>query len=198
VYKLVVPHCAFYSVSWNQFPSAPFSHFQSVFFPYYVRPWFTPIRNNGYNYWFEAFTAILLLSFYVSWESNVTAKQSDLGTVEVFIHMREGLISLWLIQKTTNYRIEKKNVFTLHISPLSSTHLWLRFSNLFNPSKKNSFGCAKIWNRKSQRLISALAYSVFKSLSSLNLCPVNLKIWVPKTKWLFSWKRLKELLLNFT
>jgi hypothetical protein len=31
-------------------------------------------------------------------------------------------------------------------SPLSSTHLWLRCSNFFNPSEKNYFGCAA--NRK--------------------------------------------------
>jgi hypothetical protein len=51
-----------------------------------------------------------------------------------------GLISLWLY-KETNKLWDWKNVFTLHISP-SSTRLWLRCSNFFNPSKKNSFGCA--------------------------------------------------------
>jgi hypothetical protein len=30
----------------------------------------------------------------------------------------------------------------LHIPRLSSTLLWLHCSNIFNPSKKNSFGCA--------------------------------------------------------
>jgi hypothetical protein len=34
-------------------------------------------------------------------------------------------------------------------SPLSSTHLWLRCSNFFNPCKKNSFGCAA--NRKTRK-----------------------------------------------
>jgi hypothetical protein len=29
----------------------------------------------------------------------------------------------------------------IYIFPLSSTHLWLRCSNFFNPSNKNSFGC---------------------------------------------------------
>jgi hypothetical protein len=46
-------------------------------------------------------------------------------------------------------------------SPLSSAHLWLCCSNFFNPSKKNYFGCAannKIWNKKSQRLISTPTY----------------------------------------
>jgi hypothetical protein len=46
-------------------------------------------------------------------------------------------------------------------SPLSSTHLWLRCSNFFNSSKKNSFGCAankKIGNRERQRLISTSVY----------------------------------------
>jgi hypothetical protein len=30
----------------------------------------------------------------------------------------------------------------IYIFPLSSTHLWLRYSNVFNPSKENYFGCA--------------------------------------------------------
>jgi hypothetical protein len=33
-------------------------------------------------------------------------------------------------------------MYLLYIFPLSPTHLWLRCSNFFNPSKKNSFGCA--------------------------------------------------------
>jgi hypothetical protein len=49
-----------------------------------------------------------------------------------------------------------KKMYLLYISPLSSTHLWLRCSNFFNPSKKNSFGFAA--NRKSQRLISTPTY----------------------------------------
>jgi hypothetical protein len=44
------------------------------------------------------------------------------------------------------HRADWKNVFTLHIPPLSSTHLWLRCSNFFNPSKKNYFACSA--NRK--------------------------------------------------
>jgi hypothetical protein len=44
------------------------------------------------------------------------------------------------------------------------------FCNFFNPSKKNSFGCAanrKIENRKSQRLISTLTYCVRYSVFGL-------------------------------
>jgi hypothetical protein len=41
----------------------------------------------------------------------------------------------------------KKNC--IYIFPLSSTHLWLRCSNFFNTSKKNSFGCAA--NRKIEK-----------------------------------------------
>jgi hypothetical protein len=37
-------------------------------------------------------------------------------------------------------------MYLLYIFPLSSTHLPLRCFNFFNPSKKNSFGCAA--NRK--------------------------------------------------
>jgi hypothetical protein len=49
------------------------------------------------------------------------------------------LISLWLYKENNKLR-DRKNIFTY--SPLSSTRLWLRCSNFFNPSKKNSFGCA--------------------------------------------------------
>jgi hypothetical protein len=70
-----------------------------------------------------------------------------------------GLISLWLYRENNKLR-DWKHIFTLRI-PLSSTHLWLRCSNFFNPSKKIYFGCAantKIWNKKSQRLISTPTY----------------------------------------
>jgi hypothetical protein len=81
--------------------------------------------------------------------------------------MRGGLISLWLY-KENNYLRDWKNVFTY--SPLSSTHLWLRYSNFFNPSKKKYFGSAanrKIGNRKSKRLISTLTYVTW--VSRINL-----------------------------
>jgi hypothetical protein len=52
-----------------------------------------------------------------------------------------GLISLWLYEANNKLR-DWKNVFTLHVPPMTSTHLWLRCSNFFNPSKKNSFGFA--------------------------------------------------------
>jgi hypothetical protein len=39
----------------------------------------------------------------------------------------------------------KKCIYSAY-SPLSSTHLWFRCSNFFNPSKKNSFGF--VANRK--------------------------------------------------
>jgi hypothetical protein len=53
-----------------------------------------------------------------------------------------GLLSLWPYKENKKLR-DWKNVCTY--SPVSSTHLWLCCSN-FNPSKKNSFGCAA--NRK--------------------------------------------------
>jgi hypothetical protein len=56
-----------------------------------------------------------------------------------------GLISLWLYKENNKLRDWKKCIYYTY-SPLSSTHLWLRCSNFFNPSKKNSFGCAT--NRK--------------------------------------------------
>jgi hypothetical protein len=61
-----------------------------------------------------------------------------------------GLISLWLY-KENKLRDWKKCIYSTY-SPLSSIHLWLRFSKFFKPSKKNSFVCAA--NRKSQKLIS--------------------------------------------
>jgi hypothetical protein len=53
--------------------------------------------------------------------------------------IRGRLISLWLDKENNKLR-DWKNVFTY--LPLSSTHLWVRCSNFFNPAKKNSFGCA--------------------------------------------------------
>jgi hypothetical protein len=71
-----------------------------------------------------------------------------------------GLVSLWLYK--ANNKLRDKKMYLLYIFPLlSSTHLWLRCSNFFNPSKKNSFACAanrKIGNRKGQRLISTFTY----------------------------------------
>jgi hypothetical protein len=74
------------------------------------------------------------------------------------LFIQGGLIRLWLYKENNKLR-DWKNVFTY--SHLSSTYLSFRCSNFFNPSKKNSFGCAanrKIGNRKSQRLISTLTY----------------------------------------
>jgi hypothetical protein len=61
---------------------------------------------------------------------------------------------------------------------LSSTHLWLRCSNFFNPSKKNSFGCAA--NRKSQRLINVRMYTGnFKITANnkMHVCHCLFRIW---------------------
>jgi hypothetical protein len=50
-------------------------------------------------------------------------------------------------------------MYLLYIFPPElHTHLRLRSSNFFNPSKKNYFACAA--NKKSQRLISAPTYSI--------------------------------------
>jgi hypothetical protein len=74
------------------------------------------------------------------------------------IWVTRGLISLWLYKENNKLQDLKKCIHSTY-SPLSSTHLWLRCSNFFNPSKKNSFGSAA--NRKSQRLISTPTYNVF-------------------------------------
>jgi hypothetical protein len=54
---------------------------------------------------------------------------------------RGGLISLWLYKESNKLRDWKKCIYSTYC-PLSSTHLWLRCYNFFNPTKKNSFGCA--------------------------------------------------------
>jgi hypothetical protein len=76
------------------------------------------------------------------------------------LHRYGGLLSLWLY-KDNKLRDWKKSIYSIY-SPLSSTHVWLRFYNFIKPSKKNSFGCAanrKIGNRKSRRLISTPTYT---------------------------------------
>jgi hypothetical protein len=59
---------------------------------------------------------------------------------------RGGLINLWLYKENKTLRDWKKCIYSTYSPPPSSTHLWLRCSNFFNPSKKNSFGWAA--NRK--------------------------------------------------
>jgi hypothetical protein len=79
-------------------------------------------------------------------------------SLATFTVIRGELITLWLYKENNKLR-DWKNIFTY--SPLSSTCLWLRCSNFFNPSKKNYFECAaniKIGNRKSQRLIRTTTY----------------------------------------
>jgi hypothetical protein len=74
--------------------------------------------------------------------------------------IRGGLISLWVYKENNKLRDWKKCIYSTY-PPLSSTHLWLRCSKFFNPSKKNCFGCAanrKIRNRKSQKLITTSTY----------------------------------------
>jgi hypothetical protein len=61
--------------------------------------------------------------------------------LRVVVTLREGLISLWLYKENNKLRDSKKCIYSTY-SPLSSTHLWLRCSNFFNPSKKNSFDFA--------------------------------------------------------
>jgi hypothetical protein len=89
------------------------------------------------------------------------AAVADPGNYEMRRDTRgRRLISLWLYKENNKLRDWKKCIYSTY-SPLSSTHLWLRCSNFFNPSKENSFGCAanrKIWNRKSQILISTPTY----------------------------------------
>jgi hypothetical protein len=63
----------------------------------------------------------------------------------IYRNMRVRPISLWLYKENNRLR-DWKNVFALHISPLSSTHLWLRCSNFWIPFTKNCFDCAA--NRK--------------------------------------------------
>jgi hypothetical protein len=68
--------------------------------------------------------------------------------------IRGGLISLWLYKEN---KLRDWKMYLLCIFPPSSTQLWIRCSNFFNSSKRNSFGCAA--NRKSQRLISTPTYT---------------------------------------
>jgi hypothetical protein len=67
----------------------------------------------------------------------------------------------------------KKCIYSTY-SPLSSTHVWLRCSNFFNPSKKNYFGCAankKRWNRKRQSFIRTPTYiGKVQNLNFVKIC----------------------------
>jgi hypothetical protein len=61
-----------------------------------------------------------------------------------------------LYKENNKLRDWKRKCIYSTYSPLSTTRLRLRCSNLFNPTKKISFGCAA--NRKNQRLISTPTY----------------------------------------
>jgi hypothetical protein len=91
------------------------------------------------------------------------------------------VISLQLYKKTTSYKIEKMHL--LHIFLLSPIHLWLCCSNFINPPKKNSLGCAanrKTRNRKSQRLISTLTYSIHTE-GTIYKKPQKNTVWILQT-----------------
>jgi hypothetical protein len=99
-----------------------------------------------------------------------------LGHHQVFC-CQSWLISLWLY-KENKLQDWKKCIYSTS-SPLSATQLWLRCSNCFKPSKKNSFVSAanrKIGNRKSQAyqhpyvLILLLLY---KNLLKFVACILN-------------------------
>jgi hypothetical protein len=75
----------------------------------------------------------------------------------------EGLVSLWLYKENNKLWDWKKIYIYSTYSPLSSTHLWLRYFNFFNPSKKHCSGYVanrKTGNRKSQKRISIPTYSI--------------------------------------
>jgi hypothetical protein len=85
-------------------------------------------------------------------------------------------LALWRKQQATRLKKKCTSIYSTY-SPLSSTHLWLRCSNFFNPSKKNSFGCAA--NRKSQWLISTPTYYEIHC----TLLPIFTVAWPVKAKW---------------
>jgi hypothetical protein len=88
----------------------------------------------------------------VKWRSRVLPSKNAADHLVLLLRirgaispLRGGLISLWLYKENNKLRDWKKCIYSTY-SPLSSTHLWLRCSNFFNPSKKDSFPCAA--NRK--------------------------------------------------
>jgi hypothetical protein len=86
---------------------------------------------------------------------------------EFYLLVYEVGLKVFGFIKKTSCGIEK--LYLLYIFPPNSTHLWLCCSNFFNPSKKNSFGCAanrKVGNRKTQRLISTPMYNPVCSVES--------------------------------
>jgi hypothetical protein len=58
-------------------------------------------------------------------------------------------------------------MYILYIFPPSSIHLWLRCSNFFNPSKKNSFGCVANWKIRKVKNLSAPLRSTYGALEQL-------------------------------
>jgi hypothetical protein len=80
-----------------------------------------------------------------------------------------------LVYKENKLRDWKKCIYSTY-SPMSFTHLWLRCSNCFNLSKKNSLGCAankEIWSRKAKDLSARLRIK-FSSYLTGNIEPNRL------------------------
>jgi hypothetical protein len=77
---------------------------------------------------------------------------------------QEGLSCMELMALYRKHQatgLKKKCIYSTYSPPELHTHLRLRCSNFFNPSKKNSFVCAanrKIENWKRPRLISTTTY----------------------------------------
>jgi hypothetical protein len=78
--------------------------------------------------------------------NNIRGWDLELSIMTQYVFpLYEGRLISLSLYKENKLRDWKKCIYSTY-SPVSSTHLRLRCSNFFNPSKKNSFGCAA--NRK--------------------------------------------------
>jgi hypothetical protein len=96
-----------------------------------------------------------------------------------------GLISLWLYKENNKLWDWKKCIYSTY-SFLISTHLWLRCSKFFNPSKKNSLGCAA--NRK-KPIIQESTQQVDASGNAPGLYSSSPQFGSPQGQYL-SWERM--------
>jgi hypothetical protein len=88
-------------------------------------------------------------------------------------------LALWRKQQATGL---KKCIYSTY-SPLSSTHLWLRCSNFFNPSKKNYFVCAANMKIGKAKDLSATLLNKFNCYR--NISPMQSDYsWLHKTSTL--------------
>jgi hypothetical protein len=74
-------------------------------------------------------------------------------------------------------------MYLLYISSLSSTHLWLRCSNFFNPSKKIFFGCDANRKQAPPSLLVTRSVGLYYTITILYQLQRFFSVWSEMRNW---------------